>query len=79
MCTVSHVVFTYVLLCQIRVPVNMHLCSLLVVLARVRVYYYLCMYMLLLYMFCATKLQTTQSGSTRWMIGFLLGSLSKIG
>lgn len=38
MCTVSHVVFTYVLLCQIRVPVNMHLCSLLVVLARVRVY-----------------------------------------
>ena len=76
MCTVSHVVFTYVLLRQIRVPVNMHLCSLLVVLARVRVYYYVCM---LLYMFCATKLQTTQSGSTRWMIGFLLGSLSKIG
>lgn len=76
MCTVSHVVFTYVLLCQIRVPVNMHLCSLLVVLARVRVYYYVYM---LLYMFCATKLQTTQSGSTRWMIGFLLGSLSKIG
>ena len=30
--------FHLCILCQIRVPVNMHLCSLLVVLARVRVY-----------------------------------------